>query len=252
MFHLLTETSIFISLPNECLCQMTGEPIIHLKPPSIVSGIHEAQQASAKMDSKVFGSHRCKRKPKEPHPDERPAKLLRRNDSASSCSSVVAQTAKPHQISRRYVTCWQVRVADDDTIKDILQQISRLSALACSTPGRTSYLMRVISQSGYHLSVSQILFKHRYTHLSPQSFVDILNRIEPSYQCKPKARPGEWVDPDPRQQAGHARHLAKYVFPRQYGLSNPFLVPTLAIFQANRLPDYSDREEEIKVCREPD
>ncbi|KXN91623.1 hypothetical protein AN958_12475 [Leucoagaricus sp. SymC.cos] len=27
MLHLLTETSIFISLPNGCLCQMTGEPL---------------------------------------------------------------------------------------------------------------------------------------------------------------------------------------------------------------------------------
>ncbi|KAI0955894.1 hypothetical protein AcV7_006436 [Taiwanofungus camphoratus] len=218
MFHLLTETSIFISLPNECLCQMTGEPIIHLKPPSIVSGIHEAQQASAKMDSKVFGSHRCKRKPKEPHPDERPAKLLRRNDSASSCSSVVAQTAKPHQISRRH------------------------------TPADITFVRSRMFYSWPHFvpHASNIA-----VGLPPKH---ILNRIEPSYQCKPKARPGEWVDPDPRQQAGHARHLAKYVFPRQYGLSNPFLVPTLAIFQANRLPDYSDREEEIKKigpCKTP-
>ncbi|EPT01424.1 hypothetical protein FOMPIDRAFT_17886, partial [Fomitopsis schrenkii] len=27
MFHLLTETSVFIPLPNECLCQVTGNPI---------------------------------------------------------------------------------------------------------------------------------------------------------------------------------------------------------------------------------
>ncbi|OSX57792.1 hypothetical protein POSPLADRAFT_1118271, partial [Postia placenta MAD-698-R-SB12] len=30
MFHLFTETSVFVPLPNECLCQMIGEPIIHL------------------------------------------------------------------------------------------------------------------------------------------------------------------------------------------------------------------------------
>ncbi|OCH93030.1 hypothetical protein OBBRIDRAFT_704175, partial [Obba rivulosa] len=33
MFHLLTATSIFMPLPNKCLCQMTGEPIVNLKPP---------------------------------------------------------------------------------------------------------------------------------------------------------------------------------------------------------------------------
>ena len=32
MLHLLTETHIFVSLPNDCLCQMTGEPIIYTVP----------------------------------------------------------------------------------------------------------------------------------------------------------------------------------------------------------------------------
>jgi hypothetical protein len=32
MIHLLTETSIFVSLPNGCLCQITGEPVIHSFP----------------------------------------------------------------------------------------------------------------------------------------------------------------------------------------------------------------------------
>jgi len=34
MIHLLTETSIFVSLPNGCLCQITGEPLIHMSPKS--------------------------------------------------------------------------------------------------------------------------------------------------------------------------------------------------------------------------
>ncbi|KAI0359809.1 hypothetical protein OH77DRAFT_1358930, partial [Trametes cingulata] len=33
MFLLLCETSIFVSLPNGCLCQMTGDPLVNLKPP---------------------------------------------------------------------------------------------------------------------------------------------------------------------------------------------------------------------------
>ncbi|KAG2017771.1 hypothetical protein CC2G_007253 [Coprinopsis cinerea AmutBmut pab1-1] len=32
MLHLLTETSIFIPLPNGCLCQVTGEPLLFLRP----------------------------------------------------------------------------------------------------------------------------------------------------------------------------------------------------------------------------
>ncbi|KIO15227.1 hypothetical protein M404DRAFT_83099, partial [Pisolithus tinctorius Marx 270] len=30
MLHLLLKTSIFVSLPNECLCQLTGEPLIYI------------------------------------------------------------------------------------------------------------------------------------------------------------------------------------------------------------------------------
>ncbi|EIW57607.1 uncharacterized protein TRAVEDRAFT_106738, partial [Trametes versicolor FP-101664 SS1] len=33
MFHLLVDTSIFVPLPNGCLCQMTGEAIVNLRPP---------------------------------------------------------------------------------------------------------------------------------------------------------------------------------------------------------------------------
>lgn len=32
MLHLLLKTSIFISLPNECLCQLTGEALIYIPP----------------------------------------------------------------------------------------------------------------------------------------------------------------------------------------------------------------------------
>ncbi|KAG2356179.1 hypothetical protein BDR07DRAFT_471973 [Suillus spraguei] len=35
MLHLLTKTSIFTKLPNECLCQMTGMPLIYATPPTL-------------------------------------------------------------------------------------------------------------------------------------------------------------------------------------------------------------------------
>ncbi|KAJ7104028.1 hypothetical protein B0H15DRAFT_757665, partial [Mycena belliarum] len=28
MLHLLTDASVFIALPNDCLCQLVGEPIL--------------------------------------------------------------------------------------------------------------------------------------------------------------------------------------------------------------------------------
>ncbi|KZP22725.1 hypothetical protein FIBSPDRAFT_910389 [Athelia psychrophila] len=77
---------------------------------------------------------------------------------------------------------------------------------------------------------------------------DILNRIYPSYLRKPKVNPVQYVDPDPKVQAEHARHLAKYVFPRQYGLSSVFHVSApQSKFVAVPIPHFSDREKEIKA-----
>ncbi|KAH7918963.1 hypothetical protein BV22DRAFT_1023775, partial [Leucogyrophana mollusca] len=60
-------------------------------------------------------------------------------------------------------------------------------------------------------------------------------------------------DPDPGEQLRNARHVSKYVFPMQYGLSNVFS------YVANRRdavkqPDFSDREREIALvghCKTP-
>jgi telomerase reverse transcriptase len=30
MLHLLTNTSLFVALPNDCLCQLVGEPIVYI------------------------------------------------------------------------------------------------------------------------------------------------------------------------------------------------------------------------------
>ena len=55
MMHLLTGTSIFLSLPNGCLCQLAGEPIIYLTPkiqttsdPSVNAPTNGTQQATGK------------------------------------------------------------------------------------------------------------------------------------------------------------------------------------------------------------
>ncbi|KWU42353.1 hypothetical protein RHOSPDRAFT_21378, partial [Rhodotorula sp. JG-1b] len=45
-----------------------------------------------------------------------------------------------------------------------------------------------------------------------------------------------------------ARHLAKYIFPRQFGLHNAFTSPKARV-SVDVLPDYTDRELEIKVRR---
>ena len=68
MFHLLTETSVFVPLPNECLFQITGDPIIHMKPPPFIKGLHGLQNLpltdSPRPDSlkrKALSSLHCER-----------------------------------------------------------------------------------------------------------------------------------------------------------------------------------------------
>jgi hypothetical protein len=49
------------------------------------------------------------------------------------------------------------------------------------------------------------------------------------------------------QSQAQARHLAKYVFPRQFGLHNAFASPKPK-HSYDIIPDYEDRELEIKAC----
>lgn len=67
MVHLLADTSIFVSLPNDCYCQMTGKIILYLAPLSGIptaeksatskrplestSGLHEQQAKRVKLSS---------------------------------------------------------------------------------------------------------------------------------------------------------------------------------------------------------
>ncbi|KAL6302422.1 hypothetical protein BKA93DRAFT_736902 [Sparassis latifolia] len=94
MFHLLTETSVFVSLPNECLCQLIGDPIIHMKTPKlppIVSGVVKDD-----MGVRAYADIPCervpKRKPTELHPDSRPLKRLKSLASLGSFSSTTPTT----------------------------------------------------------------------------------------------------------------------------------------------------------------
>ena len=75
---------------------------------------------------------------------------------------------------------------------------------------------------------------------------DILNRLKPSYLWKPKDSPLDSDDPDPRMQADQARKLSKYVFPRQYKLTNGFERPMARQGEGAKV-DFENREREIIV-----
>lgn len=79
---------------------------------------------------------------------------------------------------------------------------------------------------------------------------DFLNRLCPSYYRKPAIDPHTYTDPDPRTLARDARHLSKYIFPSEYGLSSVFVLAAdpKGTYQQ---PNYWDREQEIKVSQFP-
>ncbi|KIK96788.1 hypothetical protein PAXRUDRAFT_280337 [Paxillus rubicundulus Ve08.2h10] len=67
MLHLLLKTSLFMSLPNDCLCQLTGEPLMFVPPPS---GMFLRHELPRRMDK------RKRESPQETQPRKR-LKLIR-------------------------------------------------------------------------------------------------------------------------------------------------------------------------------
>ncbi|TFK18117.1 hypothetical protein FA15DRAFT_603870, partial [Coprinopsis marcescibilis] len=86
------------------------------------------------------------------------------------------------------------------------------------------------------------------TELTP----DILNRLKPAY-AKAGVAAGVYEDPSERKQAEHARHVSKYIFPGQYGLSTPFQMYSVKK-ESFIYPDYLDRDGDIQrkgPCKTP-
>lgn len=83
MIHLLTDTSIFVSLPNGCLCQMSGVPVVNLRP-----SVPVASAAEGPADK-----HGEKRPAEGGAASARPTKKLKTYDSVGSSRS--GQGQKP-------------------------------------------------------------------------------------------------------------------------------------------------------------
>lgn len=96
MLHLLTETSLFVSLPNDCLCQMTGEPLIYKPPPNPGTKIQRGEKNEDTMPLNTGLA--VKRKAPRGHEDERPNKRVRLQGSvASVAGSAAKNTPMPLQ-----------------------------------------------------------------------------------------------------------------------------------------------------------
>lgn len=112
--------------------------------------------------------------------------------------------------------------------------------------GLPSCLTQTLSWLDFPLSVRWTL---SFLDVSHNALTDILNRLNPSFKVKQKPSPHELSELDPRQLAEKARHLSKYIFPRQYSLTNVFAMDSDTFASANNTPDIIDREDEIEASR---
>ncbi|KAF4571549.1 hypothetical protein EYR36_008889 [Pleurotus pulmonarius] len=188
--HLLTDTSIFAPLPNNCMCQLTGQPLMHLIP-----RYRELGYPQTKPDPVVRPP---KRKGEEGEERQSKRRKLQRSGSSTSGPKVLVEEASPADISFFRTRIYYGR--------PLYAPQTRMLVVGLP-PKRKSP-----ASSGY----------------------------------SPKASPETWLDPDPRAQAKDARHLSKYIFPRQYGLSSSFMMKRLQ-YERYTIPDYTDREQEIQV-----
>ncbi|KAL7279239.1 hypothetical protein ACG7TL_007079 [Trametes sanguinea] len=216
MLHLLTETSVFVSLPNGCFCQLTGDPIVNIRPSDLSD--RSVVPFTSKNSSLAERSRGIKRRLVAGHStDSRPAKRRKMN-----AASIAGRTKGLEQTS-----------GDTNIVRKTPADITFLRA-------RMFY-----SRPAIVPHTSKIVFG-----LPPKH---ILNRMYPCWLAKSHGDEMR-VDPDPREQMEHARHLAKYVFPRQYGLSSPFGFAASSQWIGSRLPDFLDREQELKLkgpCKTP-
>ncbi|GJE88721.1 telomerase reverse transcriptase [Phanerochaete sordida] len=201
IFHLLTETSLFIGLPNDCYCQLTGEPIMNMKLPEGLTRDVANDPAHETADG-------GRKRSAQPHPDERPAKRLKLDQATTK--HVLGNKATDSGVEKR-------------TPADI--PISR-ARLFFSRPTRSTRPERIAFG----------LPKHH-----------VFNKVDALY---PSSDPTQF---DLRKQLEKARHTAKYIFPRQYGLPNPFVAQTQGREATYNVSD-ADREAQIKAlgpCKTP-
>ncbi|KIK45335.1 hypothetical protein CY34DRAFT_78126 [Suillus luteus UH-Slu-Lm8-n1] len=211
MLHLLTKTSIFVKLPNECLCQMTGMPLIYAMPPTLDCGRETRWRAQDHA-----------------------------NVSSSSCGRISVEFPR-----RAASLSWILFLLNGETRNVILlhfvdQFIRRTSADISFVRARMFY-----ARPNREHSSRNIIVGLPCTH--------VLNRLNPSYFRQTQPQAGAYQDPDPRQQAQKTRHLSKYIFPLQYGLSNVFSQPSAAK-ETYKQPNFADREREIELfgtCKTP-
>lgn len=148
MFHLLTETSVFLSLPNGSLCQVIGDPIVIIKPPSNIPILYkELKNAPEGSQRRGRGT---KRRCLTGYAEGRPSKRTKRNHDASG--QISTKTGDNHM--EMLVSCSAASPKQADMWTTELPLLMWHSfALGCSIRVRRLCRIQPKSSSGYRPNV---------------------------------------------------------------------------------------------------
>ena len=85
MLHLLSETCIYVPLPNECFCQIIGPHLIYMAAPKSLPSVEKMNvDAPRETDAPVVERPALKGKGEDAEPSARPTKRLKTANSVVS------------------------------------------------------------------------------------------------------------------------------------------------------------------------
>lgn len=224
MLHLLLNTSMFISLPNDCLYQITGEGLTYLKshqPPASTPVTGHKR----KLNHFTFIEKARKRRKTSETPLGSRANSFTSPNRNQYVSNVLSISFVLTHLRFRY---------EERTPADI--QFPRHRLFYSQAPLLPRTKTKTVGLPPNRKSNESACF-------FSDACTDILNRIQPSYGPSAEAVK---CDLNPRQEEADARLLSKYVFPRQYDpTGNKLSSPFTSDVKDKR---YDDRDAEIRVC----
>ncbi|KAL5526463.1 EST2 [Sanghuangporus sanghuang] len=224
ILHLLTETSVYIALPNDCYCQIIGPPLLYSVPPeSLPRRESSKKDNSHEVDTRWVLPRKRKRTDEDTGSFARAAKRRRKSLKPSRSPGIKNDIA--------------TLIAKNCSAAKI--PIARATVFYARAPRRTNS-----GQVRLGLPPDHVL-----NRMEMKGWRISKGLLEPNGSAKTDLRP------DDRNGASEARHLAKYIFPFQYGLENVFS------FHAHRLRNeifsrfkLMNRENEIDrkgACKTP-
>lgn len=220
-------------LPNQCLCQLTGEPLMYAMPQKLDALMLLSDSGTCDLGKRKRNILECSAPRKRLKVTE--LKDFRRVFPNSLAGATIFS-------SERWEKDIPLICLADSLIRRTASDISFIRARAFYARPNCE------PKSRHHivgLPYTRKHLPHMGVHKGDWCVTDVLNRLKPSYKMRP-LDPATYCDPDPRDEARNARHLSKYIFPLQYRLSNVFTSqsPTKENYKQ---PDFTDRERDIQV-----